>query len=104
MAPINATDFVIRLQNKEELNLLDVREELEYLTYNIGGKNIPLSKFASIIGELDYNKTDEIIVICTKGLRSQTACQLLNENGYSNARNLSGGLIALQKINTNKTY
>jgi len=104
MAPINATDFIIRLENKEELNVLDVREELEYITYNIGGENIPLSKLASVIDDLGYNKTDEVIVICTKGLRSQTACQLLNEQGYINARNLSGGLIALQKINTNKTY
>jgi len=102
MTPINATDFISRLENKDELIVLDVREELEYLTYNIGGRNIPLSKLASIIDELNYNKTDEIIVICSKGLRSQTACQLLNEKGYNNARNLTGGLIALQKINTNK--
>jgi len=97
MAPINATDFMNRLNSGEQLNLLDVREELEYLTYNIGGKNVPLSKLSSQLDALGYNKTDELIVICTMGKRSETARLLLNENGYMNARNLSGGLIAVQR-------
>jgi rhodanese-related sulfurtransferase len=97
MAPINASDFMKRLNNGEQLNLLDVREELEYLTYNIGGKNVPLSKLSSQLDGLGYNKTDELIVICTMGKRSETARLLLNENGYVNARNLSGGLIAVQR-------
>lgn len=97
MAPINVTDFMNRLNSGEQLNVLDVREELEYLTYNIGGKNIPLSKLSSQLNELGYNKTDELIVICTMGKRSETARILLNENGYVNARNLSGGLIAIQR-------
>jgi len=97
MAPINASDFMKRLNSGEQLNLLDVREELEYLTYNIGGKNVPLSKLSSQLDELGYNKTDELIVICTMGKRSETARLLLNENGYINARNLSGGLIAVQR-------
>ena len=80
------------------MNLLDVREEIEYATYNIGGKNIPLSVLSHSINQLTYNKTDEIVVICKIGLRSETARLLLNQNGYQNARNLSGGLIAIQKL------
>ena len=99
MGPINATEFTTRLKNGERMNLLDVREEIEYATYNIGGENLPLSKLADCITQLPYNKTDEIVVICKIGLRSETACMLLAQNGYQNARNLSGGLIALQKIN-----
>ncbi|WP_183572425.1 rhodanese-like domain-containing protein [Mucilaginibacter sp. X5P1] len=97
MDPISANDFMARLNSGEQLNVLDVREEIEYLTYNIGGKNIPVSKLSSQLDELGYNKTDELIVICTMGKRSETARILLNENGYVNARNLSGGLIAIQK-------
>jgi rhodanese-related sulfurtransferase len=98
MGPINAAEFMNRVNSGEHLNLLDVREELEYLTYNIGGKNIPLSKLPVLLNELGYNKTDELIVICTVGKRSETARMLLNENGYVNARNLTGGMIALQKM------
>jgi rhodanese-related sulfurtransferase len=98
MAPINATEFRARLNNGGQINILDVREEIEFATYNIGGKNMPLSKLPDSITQLGYNKSDEIIVICKIGLRSETARQLLDKNGYTNARNLSGGLIALQKL------
>jgi rhodanese-related sulfurtransferase len=95
---INATDLLTRLNNGEQLNLIDVRETMEYHTYNIGGQNIPLSKLKQGINELGYNKTDEIIVICKVGLRSETAQTILQQNGYQDVKNLAGGLIALQKL------
>jgi rhodanese-related sulfurtransferase len=98
MLSINSQELHDRLQSEETLNLLDVREEIEYHTYNIGGKNIPLSKVNENINQLGYNKTDEIIVICKAGLRSQTAIDLLTRNGYLQVRNLTGGLMALQKL------
>ncbi len=98
MQAINRDELFTRLQNSEKLNLLDVREEIEYHTYNIGGINIPLSKFHKNFDQLRYNKTDEIIVICRVGLRSGTAAKILADNGYQHVRNLTGGLIALQKL------
>jgi rhodanese-related sulfurtransferase len=98
MSSINSQELLDRLQSGETLNLLDVREEIEYHTYNVGGKNIPLSKVNENINQLGYNKTDEIIVICKAGLRSQTATDLLTRNGYLQVRNLTGGLMALQKL------
>jgi len=98
MDPINATEFMNRLQNGEPMHVLDVREKIEYVTYNIGGENIPLSKLPGSLDQLTYNKNDEIIVICKIGLRSKTATALLNQNGYQNARNLSGGLMAIHKL------
>ena len=98
MDQINAQTLLTRLNKGECLNLLDVREEMEYHTFNIGGKNFPLSRFQQNIDQLNYNKTDEIIVICKVGLRSETAQNILIQNGYNNVKNLTGGLIALQKI------
>jgi rhodanese-related sulfurtransferase len=98
MHPINGHELLSRLQNGENLNLLDVREEIEYYTYNIGGQNMPLSKLNDNINQLEYNKTDEIIVICKVGLRSETVRALLMQNGYQQVRNLTGGLLALQKL------
>jgi rhodanese-related sulfurtransferase len=97
--PISAVEFHSRLQSGDAINLLDVREVIEFSTYNIGGQNLPLSQLPASIDQLDYNKTDEIVVICKIGMRSETACTLLQENGYQNVRNLTGGLIALQKLN-----
>lgn len=95
---INATELLARLNNDEHLNLIDVRGVIEYHTYNIGGHNIPLSKLEAGINELGYNKTDEIIVICKVGLRSKTAQTILQQIGYQDVKNLSGGLIAVQKL------
>jgi len=96
--PINVQELLMRLHAGESLNLLDVREAIEFHTYNIGGKNVPLPVFAENIDACGYNKTDEIIVICKAGLRSATATGILQEQGYQNARNLTGGLLALQKL------
>ncbi len=98
MTDIAATEIRSRLQSGEEMNLLDVREIIEFHSYNIGGKNIPLPALSNKLGDLDWDKSDEIIVICRAGLRSQTAQSILTLNGYKNIRNLTGGLLALQKI------
>jgi rhodanese-related sulfurtransferase len=98
MAAIDAHELLTRLNGGEKLNLIDVREEIEYHTFNVGGKNIPLSKFNENIDGSGYNKTDEIIVICKIGLRSETACKILTEKGYQRPRNLMGGLLAVQKL------
>ncbi|TWR28823.1 rhodanese-like domain-containing protein [Mucilaginibacter pallidiroseus] len=99
MNQIDAVQLQQRLNNGNSINLLDVREPMEYLTHNIGGQNIPVGKLQEHISSLAYNKADEIIVICSAGLRSQTGVQILEQNGYTNAVNLKGGLKALQRAN-----
>jgi len=97
MTDIDAMELFVRLQNGEHLNLLDVRGEMEYHTFNIGGKNIPLPHLQENIDDLEWNKDDEIIVICKVGMRSATAKSILQLKGYKNIRNLTGGLIAWKK-------
>jgi adenylyltransferase/sulfurtransferase len=98
MMDINAAELLERLQNNESINVLDVRELIEYHTWNIGGTNIPVSSLEQKLNELEWNKNDEIIVVCRAGIRSATAKSILELNGYKNIRNLCGGLMALQKI------
>lgn len=100
MSQINAVQLQQRINNGERLNLLDVREVIEFHTYNIGGLNIPVSKLEDSVAKIAYNKTDEIIVICSAGIRSLTAQTILANIGYQNVVNLNGGLKALQKLNS----
>lgn len=95
---IKAQELLTRIENGEQLNLIDVREAIEFHTFNIGGVNIPLQTLQQQLSNLVYNKTDELIVICRVGLRSETAQTVLLQNGYQNVKNLSGGLIAIQKL------
>lgn len=98
MEDIQAEELHKRLQSGDQLNLLDVREPIEFTTYNIGGNNIPLGKLETALNQLTCTKNDEIIVICKMGLRSATGQQLLRQHGFQNVRNLEGGLLALHKI------
>ncbi|GAB3908300.1 rhodanese-like domain-containing protein [Mucilaginibacter boryungensis] len=95
---ISAKEMARYLENNTPMRLLDVREPIEYHTYNIGGLNIPLSLLRNTLPIADWDKQDELIVICKVGLRSKTAQSILHENGYTNVRNLTGGLMALQKL------
>ena len=95
---ISAADFKQRLAQPEAVNILDVREVIEFHTYNIGGTNIPLSYLIGGTGNICYNKTDEIIVICKAGIRSKTAQAILIQNGFNNVKNLTGGLLAMQRL------
>ncbi len=99
MKDISAVEFIERNSESSSFTLIDVREELEYLTFNVGGENIPLGKLLREIDELDYDKEKEIIVICQRGLRSETAKRALINMGFTNVRNLIGGLLAIRKLN-----
>jgi len=94
---ISAADFK-QLSEQQCVNVLDVREAIEFHTYNIGGKNLPLSAIYQNIGDIGFNKTDEIVVICKAGIRSKTAQAILMQNGYTNVKNLTGGLLAMQRL------
>jgi rhodanese-related sulfurtransferase len=96
---ISATEFIIRKAESVSFTIIDVREELEYQTFNIGGQNIPLGTLLRDIDEIDLEKETEIIVICQRGLRSETAKRALINNGFINVKNLVGGLLAIRKLN-----
>src|SRR5690606_36363798 len=101
MEDISTIEFIELLKKENhKVILLDVREEIEFHTHNVGGKNLPLGKLSGAIAdeELDFSKNDTIIVICQRGIRSKTAKTVLEQNGYKNVRNLLGGLLNLRKV------
>lgn len=83
-----------RLDKGEKINLIDVREPNEYAEDNIGGQLIPLGELPYRLDELDGLQEEEVIVHCRSGKRSAMAQQILEENGFSNVRNMIGGMLA----------
>ena len=98
LSDITATELKEKLAKGEEIRLLDVREPIEFHTYNIGGQNLPLGTLSNTLDDLTYNKEEEIIVICQRGIRSETARRILAAAGYSKVYNLTGGLLAYRRI------
>ncbi len=86
-----------RLDNKEAINIIDVREIHEHEEFNIGGKNIPMGEIPSKLDELESLKTKELIVYCRSGNRSGNIKMFLESNGFTNVKNLEGGMLAWQE-------
>jgi len=78
-------------KDPEGIQIIDVREPLEFETGNIGGRSIPLNELRERINEISaINKT---VVICRSGVRSRKAAKILVESGFNNVYNLNGGLL-----------
>ena len=97
MTNITAEEVKQRLDAGEEINLVDVREPEERAAYNIGGLFIPLGKIQTMqTEELDDLKEKEVIFYCRSGNRSGQACLILETMGFTNVKNLVGGMLDWQ--------
>ncbi|MBV6441677.1 MAG: Sulfurtransferase [Saprospiraceae bacterium] len=83
-----------KLSAGEKFVFLDVREPWEYEEFNLGATLMPLGDLINKIWELEDHKNDEIVVYCRSGNRSGMAQSLMTANGFTNVRNLSGGIAA----------
>jgi rhodanese-related sulfurtransferase len=97
MEDISIQELKSRLDKGEKVTLIDVREVYENEEFNIGGKLIPIGTLMQQAGTLDLPKDTEIVVYCRSGNRSDMGKQILQMNGFQNARNLLGGMMAWQQ-------
>ena len=94
MTTITAEELKTRIEAGEDLHIVDVREPNENQEFNIGGTLIPLGKIQSMqLDELEDFKNDEIIMYCRSGNRSGQACLILEMCGFTNIKNLAGGML-----------
>lgn len=96
MKEISVQELKAKIDNKEDFQLIDVRETFEYEVSNLDGENIPLG---GILIEADkVSKDKPVIVQCRSGKRSAAAVmQLEAQYGYENLYNLKGGILAWQE-------
>lgn len=79
-----------------ELQLIDVREVEEVAKARIEGFEIlPLSQFADWADSIDrFDLHVETLVMCHHGIRSAQMCQWLTSQGFTNVKNVAGGIDA----------
>lgn len=95
MKEITVQELQKMKENKEDFQLIDVRESFEYDLSNLGGENIPL---AGILLEVDKIAKDKPVILqCRSGKRSAQAMMLLQQEGFDNLSNLKGGIVAWQQ-------
>jgi adenylyltransferase/sulfurtransferase len=90
---IEVRQLAEKLQQGEDIHLLDVREPHELEISNLKGADlIPLGQLAARLSELD--SADEMVVFCKGGTRSARALELLASAGFRKVKNLKGGINA----------
>jgi len=97
---IKEVDHIAAMQllNHKNALVLDVREQGEYDSGHIlSSKLIPLGKLKERLGELEKYRERPVVVVCRSGQRSASACAMLGKQGFAQAYNLNGGIIAWQK-------
>ena len=103
MQTITVDELKDRIDKGENIHLVDVREPAEHSDFNIGGTLLPLGKVQTMQTEsIDDWKDEEVIVYCRSGNRSGTATQFLQQMGFNNVKNLTGGMLAWQQKFNNK--
>lgn len=83
-----------KMDAKEDIFVLDVREPHEVPIASIGAPLIPVGELEKRVGELAAYKNSEVIIHCRSGARSQKAALVLKQAGFTNVSNLSGGILA----------
>lgn len=95
MINISVEELKSRMDAGEKLNLLDVRQPEETAEFNIGGIAFPLGKIQDMqIEDIENLKDEEVICYCRSGNRSGMAALALEQIGFSNVKNLTGGMLA----------
>ncbi len=94
MLVINSAEVKARLDAGEVLHLIDVREPDERAEFNIGGIFLPLGSILMMqIDDIENLKKEEVICYCRSGKRSTQACMMLETFGFTNVKNMEGGIL-----------
>ena len=98
MTEISVETLKARMGTGEKINLLDVREPIEYAEFNIGATLFPLGKIQGMqIEDIEDLRNEEVIIHCRSGKRSMMACMMLEQMGFTNTVNVVGGMLDWQE-------
>ncbi len=93
---INVAELKKMQEEGEDFQLIDVREQNEFDTANMGGELIPLGSIPQNVEKIAKDK--KVVVHCRSGARSAQAIHYLQTNfEFDNLLNLKGGILAFQE-------
>ena len=97
MKNISVEELKQKMDRGEKINLIDCREAHEYEEANLGGLLLPLGKIQTMqVDEIENLKDEEVIIYCRSGRRSMMACLMLDQMGFTNTFNVTGGILEWQ--------
>jgi rhodanese-related sulfurtransferase len=89
---IQVSELKTRLDAKESLIILDVREPWECATARIeGSKHMPMAE-VPVRASRELDLEGHIVVICHHGIRSLRVTNWLRQQGFEKVQSLRGGI------------
>jgi sulfur-carrier protein adenylyltransferase/sulfurtransferase len=92
MKEVTVQELKKKFDNKEDFQLIDVREPYEFEICNLNGELIPMGTILKETSRIASEKP--VIVHCKTGSRSGAVINLLEKQGFTNLYNLKGGILA----------
>jgi adenylyltransferase/sulfurtransferase len=90
---ITALELKVKMDEKQDFVLIDVREPNEFDIARIPGSTlVPLSQLPNRYKELEKYKGKEIAIHCKSGVRSRKAINFLKQQGFDRLVNVAGGI------------
>ena len=94
LTPAQATQLI----NREDAQVIDVREQPEWAKGRIAGsRHIPVGQLDQRIADLEKFKERPLIIVCASGMRSASACSTLRKAGFEKVFALDGGIGAWEQ-------
>jgi rhodanese-related sulfurtransferase len=99
---ISVHELAVLLGNNDpNLQLIDVREPDEIAIAFVEGFSVlPLSQYQEWSPNIatQFNPAAETLVMCHHGMRSFQMCQWLQSQGFTNVKNVNGGIDAYSTL------
>ena len=103
MINLECKDWINNLSSYKKSIILDVRTVEEYeeisIPNAIQANILEPNEFMDVVEKLE--KKTKIFVYCRSGIRSQKACNILDQLGFKETYNLNGGILEWKKALTN---
>ncbi|MDP5170787.1 MAG: rhodanese-like domain-containing protein [Bacteroidia bacterium] len=78
--------------------MIDVREPFEWDMNHLDGvQKISMGDIPAKVSDLADWKDKELVIVCRSGGRSGRISEFLRQEGFSNIRNLTGGMLAWKR-------
>lgn len=94
-SPTVSPSEAIQRTTKGDAYLIDVRTPEEFKKGHVKSSvNIPVDELRNRLSEVPKDR--DVLVTCRVGYRGHLANRILHENGFSGAKNVTGGYLSLQ--------
>ncbi len=93
VSQISVNELHQRLQENGAMRTLDVREPDEFAGGHIeGARTMSFKMLEQHLDEIGIEADEPVSVVCAGGVRSGTACSILQRHGFRHVHNVTGGM------------